>query len=873
MKRSMLSRSIQGVLGLAALSAMPTTFAQDKEIVEEVYVTGSRIPIAVSDTPRPVISIDIADIKAKGVTDVATALRESTFNTLGSFRDRSGSSFGQVALVNLKGIGEDRTLVLVNGRRIGGNPLTGTSAVDLNTIPFAAVERIEVLTDSASAVYGADAIGGVVNIITKKEFDGLELTIGTDQPEVDDATTDRFELTFGQSGEKGNVVVAVDYFKRNPIFDADRDYSRVVVNEPADGSLPVHTIDTVGVSSGGNTGFTTDFSDAFQVGFCDPEIYVPLANPEGIPGGEGCGFGYADISLQTGGIERTSVLLNGDYSINDDHELYFENRLTYSETFGRFAPAVGFVLVGADAPLNPVGEDFFLFHRFVGHGNRDDNVAIAELDNLIGLKGSLFGGAVNYDVFAKRYLYDATEEGDTYVLTAEIEAAILDGSYNFVNPLDPSNAGAIASTSATLTRDLRTEYTNAGFALDGTFASLPGGKIGWAFGGDYAEEEYQDQYDNQREANNITGSAGNSAEGDRTRYSFFGEAGLPLLDNLYFTVAGRFDDFSDFGSEFSPSLAVKWDIIDQLAIRSSWGEGFKAPNLNDLHSVPAFSAEGVTDTTFCNANGITECPSTQQDETTGGNPELLAEESESFNFGVIFTPSDSLSVSLDYWSVEIESAIDQLDVADVLDLEQRGQLPSGVIVNRAPPAAGNSVGAITRCVGGLLPPNCGIINVFGNFAGFEVEGLDLKAQYDFGTSFGDFVTSLSVSHYLTYDETPSPLSDTLDRPGTADFPETQAAGTVNWSYGPVNTVYSFQWIDSHEGGTSLESYDSYTKHDINFIFDTGTPVELQFGIRNFTDEEPVISSVSGYTADTQDTTQALYDLAGRTYTFSATLRL
>ncbi len=877
--KTRLSMAVGAAVGLSATAFMPTVAnAQEESLVEEVIVTGSRIRGAVADTPRPITTLDKADLELRGTTTVTQALREMSFNTLGSFRDQSGSSFGQVALVDLKGLGSDRTAILINGRRVASNPLTGTAAVDLNSIPLAAVDRIEVLTDSASAVYGADAIGGVVNIIMKKEFSGAEIQVGTDRPDRDDAYTNRASATFGQSSSTGSVLFSVDYFKRDPVFDGDRDYSKVVVNDNPAGGLPRLDVDTIGVSAGGNTGFDKAFTRAFQIGGqCPTDTYIPVTEPFGLAG-DGCGFGFADLSMQTGGLERTSTYLDARYNINTDHTLYVENRFTKSDTFGRYAPAVGFIPVAETAPLNDTGEEFDLFHRFVGHGNRDDNVAITEIDTVFGFEGKLGTSMdINYDVFARYYEYDAKEEGDTYVLTSAIQDAIADGSYNFLDPLNPSNAGAIQRTSATLTRDLNTQFQHAGFTLDGLALDLPAGKIGWAFGGEWAFEKYKDQYDNFREAGNITGSAGNSSAADRERYAFFAEAEIPVLDTLSFNVAVRYDDFDDFGSEVSPSISARWEATDWMSVRASWGEGFKAPNLGDIGQALSQSFESTADVVRCNAQGIAiaDCPSSQVDEFTGGNPDLAAEQSESFNFGVVLTPLDSLELSIDWWQVEIDDAISTLALADVLVLESQGALPSGVFVNRAPTQNGIP-GIVPRCSGAIdltTTPTCGITNVFANLATFDVEGLDIRAQYGLSTDFGEWLAQLTWSHYLKYDEQVLPGGEVFERAGEASYPENNVNFNLGWSFRDFNVAYTWLWIDEHEGGNINAQFDAYDRHDINAVWTSAFGLELAVGVRNLTDEDPMLDSVgTGWSTETSAISTDLYDVNGRTYTATATWR-
>ena len=189
---------------LVTLPAIPTIAAEiDEETIEEiVIVTGSRIRRDVSDAPSPITIIDREEIDLTGLENVADLLRTSTYNNFGSFRERSGSSFGQIALISLRGLGADRTAVLINGRRVPGNPFTGTAAVDLNSIPLTAIDRVEILTDSASAVYGTDALGGVVNIILRDDYEGAEFEIGTEMPSREGADSDHFDFLFGARGKR-----------------------------------------------------------------------------------------------------------------------------------------------------------------------------------------------------------------------------------------------------------------------------------------------------------------------------------------------------------------------------------------------------------------------------------------------------------------------------------------------------------------------------------------------------------------------------------------------------------------------------------------------------------------------------------------------
>ena len=583
-KRNKLSAAVTAALSASALGTVSTAlpvWAEDGATeIEEVVVTGSRIKRAVDDEATPVTIISATDLEVSGYNSVADVLRNTTYNSFGSFRERSGSSYGQIALVDLRGLGPERSAVLVNGRRVPGNPFTGRSAVDLNSIPLAAIERIEILTDSASAVYGADAIGGVINFIMRDDYNGAEIQVGMTRPEAEGADEEQVKALFGASSDRGKVLASMEFYERGAIFDGDRDYSAVQINGTSFG-------DTVGVSVGGNTGFPPNFSGAYPIGDCDPAVYAGIfTTPFGIPG-EGCGFGYADISAQTGAVERYSTFVDASYNLTDDITVYAENRYSRINSFGRYAPAVGFFGVNEPARiangLSPVpganGEPFLAFHRFVAHGPRDDNTTRDEFDVVVGMEGDLADGRVSFDAFARHYFYSATEEGNTYIVTSILEELAATGAYDVLDPLSPANADAVLASSATLTRDLDTQFNQVGITLSGFAFDLPAGQIGWAFGGEWAEEDYNDNYDRQREAGNVIGSAGNSAAGDRSRKAVYGEVLVPVAEGLELGAAVRWDDYNDFGSAVTPSINIRWNptAADWLVVRASYNEGNYSP--------------------------------------------------------------------------------------------------------------------------------------------------------------------------------------------------------------------------------------------------------------------------------------------------------
>ena len=856
-------------LALAGSAYSSITLAEEEEAIEEVVVTGSRIQRAVSDAPSPVTVINAEDLELSGLGSVADVLRNTTYNSFGSFRERSGSSFGQIALVDLRGLGPGRTAVLINGRRVPGNPFTGTSAVDVNSIPLSAVERIEILTDSASAVYGADALGGVINFIMKDDYEGAEITVGTTNPDALGAEEDRMQAVFGASGDKGRVTASVEWYSRDPIFDGDRDYSQVQLNGPSFG-------DTVGVSVGGNTGFVPGFpQNPFPIGDCPEDIYAGvLDNPFGIPG-QGCGYGYADISAQTGGLDRFSTFLDASYDINEDTTVYMETRYSRIESFGRYAPAVGFFFVDEGQRLanglDPIltgdlltasdtddsgalepGEGFFAFHRFVGHGPRDDVTDRHEFDVLVGMEGSLMDGEIDYDVYARTYQYSADEIGDTYVLNSRITTLAASGEYDVVNPTAASNAGAVLSSSADLFRDLKTNYNAVGFSLTGSAFEMGGGTMGWALGGEFAEEDYRDQYDSYREAGNVIGSAGNSAAGGRDRTAFFAEVSLPITEKFELNGAVRLDDYSDFGTATSPSISARFEATDWLVLRASYNEGFKAPDLTSLYSKLSQSFNNVTDFVRCEAQGVAavDCPTFQVENFTGGNSSLQAEEAESLNFGLIVSPIEGLQASLDYFTVDTTDRATSLSLSRLLSLAASGTLPPGTDVNRGPGEGAGIPGAIIN-----------ITNVITNAAALDIEGYDVRVEYDRDLSFAQLYARAEYSHMEKYEFQGSPEDAASDFMGEGGFPEDRVNVSLRLSWDTVTANYTMNYIGEHGDGVS-EDYDSYLTNDITLEYRTPMGIDMTVGVLNFTDEGPVLESIgAGFT----DTSGILYDLAGRRY--------
>ncbi|MGL5048941.1 MAG: TonB-dependent receptor plug domain-containing protein, partial [Shewanella sp.] len=554
-----------------------------KEEVERIEVTGSRIKRTDMEGAVPVTVIDRAAIDMSGQTSVTDLLRNTTFNSAGSFRPQSGSSAQGTASLDLRGLGSSRTLVLVDGRRLTMSPSTGSSQ-DLNSIPLGAVERIEVLTDGASAIYGSDAIGGVVNVITRKDFNGVQMSYTEGQPSIPKDGGDRSagSVLFGSSSEATSLLGGVSWNKRDIVFARDYPWT-----QPG-GSSFGNNVQVPGIP-----GLT-----AIPGGCTEENFYID---------GAACRFNFNATNANEASTDNQSLFLKGEHQINDEWKVFSNASVAKTESFGRYAPAPDRSKIDEDSYNNPTNpnawfydkennpnavdynasigaqQDATVWHRFAALGNRDTTVTNLNTDFLIGVNG-VIADTVETEAGFRRVRNKSDEIGNGYLARSTAWGYIndfnpgycVDGSfdvacsygYDLQNPSsnpDDVLKGSAATTSRISEFNINEFYLNAQFDI----AELPAGMITAFIGGEYRKEIYSDQYDAQSEAGLIGGSAGNSAGGDRSVKAGYFETLIPVLDNLELSLAGRLDNYSDYGSDFSPKVSVRYEPIEDMVLRAS----------------------------------------------------------------------------------------------------------------------------------------------------------------------------------------------------------------------------------------------------------------------------------------------------------------
>jgi iron complex outermembrane receptor protein len=836
-----LAKSIQLAIAFGAVSGLSLSnaaLAQETEeaeaqIVEKIQVTGSRIKRADMEGALPVTVIDRAAIEFSGQTSVADLLRNTSFNSTGSFRPQSGSSAQGVSQINLRGLGASRSLVLVDGRRLARSPSTGATQ-DLNGIPAAAVERIEILTDGASAVYGSDAIGGVVNIITRKDFNGVELKIGAAQVDVEGGDREEGSIIFGTSSDEGSMLGGVSWNSRDIIFARAFDW---------------YTPGGSFYSQNFRDYNRTDASWTRIPGACDQGEFYTIPYGPAITDSAGennrCGFNFASVSADEASTGNVGFFLNSRYEINDDWSIFSNMNISKSSSFGRYAPSLAFVDVDAASPNNPTNPDspyydpafnhsiydtaadplvgsnsVSILHRFAGLGNRDNDVDNYLSDLLVAVEGDIDGVLVEFGVRRnKSRTYDV---GRNYVVIPIAEEYMNAGTY-LVGDLDRNSADVLNSMKATISRigDYNQDEVFGSVQFD--LFDMDGGTAVAIVGGEWRDIFYSDQYDSLSEGGVIGGSAGNSAGGTRQVKAAYVEAVFPIQDNLEVTTAARYDSYNDYGSDVSPKVSVRYNPIDELVLRASYGEGFRAPSLDILTQKESFSADSVRDPQHCLAVGLAETCSDQIDAYVIANPFLESETSTQYAFGIAYEAAEWVDFSLDYFNIEIDNRIKAFSSGELVNLVNTNQsLPAGMSVAR------NQFGEIERITRG-----------FGNQGTLDTAGLDLNlnTRFDFN-EMGALRSNLSMSYTAKYEV------DGADQLDFSAFPAYRGVLSNVYSIGDFDIAWNMNIIGdtARLSGAEYLPVSTWITNDVNVSYNAPWGGKVTVGSNNIGGKAPILGT-------------------------------
>ena len=848
-----LALAFSGAALMPAVQAQQAAASGASAATSRVEITGSRLKRIETEGALPVTVIDRAAIEASGQVSVSELMRDVTFASFGNTKPQSGSSAQALSDVDLRGLGSNRTLVLLDGRRISKAPFSGQSQ-DLNSVPLAAVERIEILSDGASAVYGSDAIGGVVNIITRKNFNGMQLTYGEGNPEVVGGDTKEMSLLWGASSSKGRMFAGVSSNNRDMI------YTR---NQIGGGTRGVSTfgnnyrvLNAAGAPTGAHTpvpGFACNSNEFWQTA----------------PGAAGntCSFNFNATAANEAAVSNKSIFANGEFNINDDWSIYTTGSISNVNSFGRYAPTPVQVTLAPTSPaylaitaatpglaaLSPNG--LSLRHRMAAAGPRDTSTESTVTSGLVGVKGRV-ASMIDVDAGFRAEKYKYLETGRNYIVRPLLEQAINGtsavGTYNIFNPFGNS-ATVLNSVKSTITRDdiwdSKEYYATASMDL----YKIGNRSIVGLVGFEGRKEFYQDLYDPQQEAGIIEGSAGNSAAGSRTVKSAFFELAVPVMSNLELTFAGREDRYNDVGGKFSPKAALKFTPLKNVTLRASIGEGFRAPTLDVLTQKPAFSADTVNDLRTCKAFGRTalQCgdanndgiidsaqPGIQVDATVIANPALKPETSRQSSFGAVWEATNWLNLSLDVYNIKIVGRMTNTTSQTVINRVLAGTPIPGLSVTRDP-----VTGAITNVTRGAV-----------NEGTLDTNGFDVNVRTDF--KFGKYGQLKSQLQYSSVEK--YTLNDGRNLIGDQGVPKYRLNLANTWTLGSLQAHLLVNHIAKQQGFGTEPVTNAYTTANVAATYKFPTKTQLTVGVINLENKMPQLLSYEG-----RPWNFSLYDALGR----------
>jgi len=818
---------------------------------QRVEITGSAIKRVNAETPAPLEIVTREQIARTGATTINELIKSIAVVDIfdqGELASNSPGGSG-TASVRLRGLGVTQTLTLINGRRVPTIPLqdaTGAGAAfNINQIPVSAIERVEILKDGGSAIYGADAVAGVVNFILRKDYQGGALGLTYGITSRDDGEEKQANLVFGfgdLASQRFNVMGALDVFKRDPIYRKDRDISRssdfrrfgpVAGFANLDGRSGFAPEGNILNANGGFTGTT--------VRPCAPENFSNNA----------CRYDFnASLLTAYNGADRVSGLLGASWQPSDAMTVTLRAIGSQSEDQFVAHPV-------PDAFVLPDGRSYN--GRFMQGGPRITD----RKDDFLHLEAGFEGTFGSFDVKAglSRGKAETSNADRNYFDRARYNLATRGDAANGIPPsIDPT----VTTNSEAIIESLRVYPVRRGeslldFAdaqLSGDLFRLPGGTARFAVGVNAWKEEITDRPDPLQIAGSVVGSIQQSAvAADRDAYAVFTELQLPITKALEAQLAVRYDHY-DTATRTSPKLGLKWQPAAGVALRGSYSSSFKMPTLKQLYANAGQGAITL-DELQCTLIGLPAgCAGLPAFRLTGSNPNLKPETGKTYNLGFI-AESGPLSVSVDWWRVEKD---DNITTPTLEDAIRQGSFYFDTSVSRW------------------------IINQqLQNFAESVNAGVDVDGQLKLrGTPLGNLTVRAAVAYTITARTKQTPSAPWDEFAGiygqAAPTPRWRTTFAVTSEFGPFavqGLVRGWSgFYDSGLPGRSLpqgvRKVPSYDEFDLTGSWSGIKGLKLSAAVKNVFDRQPPFVAANGTNNNfTQQGFAELYTSRGRFYQLSA----
>jgi outer membrane receptor protein involved in Fe transport len=884
------------IIGLVTSCTLVQSQAEETNAptqLKPTVVTGSLLPTFETITAAPVDVYTIEEIERTGVDSVPELIRRlPAISGNASFGDSRGNGGDGSAAVGLRNIPLG-TLVLINGRRIAPNQLPLAANVDINTIPLAAIDRIEVLKDGASAIYGADALAGVVNVILRKDFTGSEFSARYGNTFDTDVSEQTYSFITGISTEKGSLLIGGSYYKNDALMSNDREVSTVNRNNPLDFAFGTSGTGNPGRIGSGELG--TGGSGLFYTGPIGTTPTSPADFRDFNPATDR--FVFSRFTPAYVPTEKWYIFANGNYKLLENNLLEFFAETSYARTerHNQFAPGPIVVIGGATTapgdftipvtnPYNVFGTPIDTwFYRPVELGPRTEENTADAFRAVAGFRGKI-PSACNIEWEIGTFY---SEDDRFHRFGHDINGAALLAAVNSTDPATAWNPfGNRANTPAVLKAiDLtifdRAFSTLAGF--DGMVRSdiydLPGGMIKGALGGGMHVETADYQPDSAYQAGTMTGNSQQPWKGNRRVDDAFAEVGIPilgkdfhapLLHKLEVTAAGRWDHYTDFGDTENPKVGFRYQPFENESVtfRGSYGTSFQAAPLADLSqnflnfpqvAVPATSPNG---TPYANAGQVDQL---QFGSRVIGNPGLKPQESDNYTIGIVLTPPQvkNLLVSVDYYRLDMKNVVFN-DPQFIINKFNPGDID---------PATGNpyiTVDANGNLVGEEVP--------FLNLAAIDTDGFDVAASYGLPLDYlGKLTFNLEANYVWHWKRQASPGSTFESLLGR--FSDDSALfGAMPHLKGNVGFVW--EWKDFAFGTTARyvgDYRDDVTARDVGDYWAIDMQLayywrkmdaKFTVGVNDINDEAPP----KAYAAFADFYARDLYDIRQRMYYISVSKR-
>jgi iron complex outermembrane receptor protein len=819
--------------------------------LERVVVTGTHIPQTDIEGALPVQVIRREEIERSGVTTVEQLLERvpANFNPVKAASTIGNGTSPGLSSANLRGLGGGSTLVLLNGRRLANYAFDGES-VDLNSIPLAAIDRVEVLKDGASAIYGTDAIAGVINFILRRDYAGAEISADIAATQHGGGNGGYVNAAFGTGDtvrDGYNIFAALSYQKDQALKAIDRAFARtgyrpeLGINNLSAITFPANIIDFVGDSA---------LNPTFANG-CAPPSSLPIDDPDPFFA-EACGYDAATAIDLLPAVERASAMLRGTWRADASVDVFAEALLGRNRFDTQIAPfgtraftSFGLVAYPAGGPYYPSafaaanelkGELPFSF-RATELGPRFNSTTTDMQRYMLGAQGQAAGW--DYDFAA---VYSANSQqvaySGSYVYLSKFVAALNTGLINPWGPSDPDGNALLASTAYSGTP----QTAHGSTSLVNAFASreigrLAAGPLALALGAEARHEHLSYDWDPAV----LTGDspidvAQQSASGSRNVLALFAELSVPIAAGLDAQLAARFDDYSDFGSTTNPKVALRWQPLRELLLRGSWGTGFRAPPLYALYAPTSDAGlmTGVVDPIRCpETDSQQDCSGTVQ-LYGGGNPGLQAETSTQWNLGLVLEPAPGLSIGVDYWNIVQDGIIAPLAPEDALRYPD--EFGDRILRGPADPETPGLPGPIVAIDGSQI--NHGTtktsgIDVLLNWAAPAQAWGQLRVGLQ-GTYVRQWETQIDGVNYV------SMLGGAVYG---APVPRWRSTLTFDWTRGPwgatLSQVYSGGYVETRSAKDGrLWQVGAAASWDLQARYAGFDGWQIAAGIRNLFDAEP-----------------------------------